>query len=842
MRKGVAITVCSLVLLAATITAAPAPTKQDVARQHISALVEALGTDVIPEQARQPLSLASGSQGEPCVDVELELPDTVWAEGPDGWREHAQGYFELTNCGDEAAEIALSFELTVVMGDIIDTVVVVGDLSVWLRAGETVSEEFVFPVPPFDASYTVCVTASNESATDSDCETMIVVGSGIPGMPVEIAGYLEPGSDCLYFVPEAGVPATRFALENYGDFVAGDHVLVQGLLVYDCETECTEATGCIIDNSIILYGGPPPGFPFAACGLLVQGENCVLFAPHNDFAYSLMALDNYGGFGVGDTVFVEGLLMLDCETDCIGAIGCLTENTIDTCSATPPEIPVEGCGVLVQGSTCVLFAPAQPNPGIDGDHLFALDNYGPFSVGDSVFVAGLLDTDCVTDCPDADACITENIIDVCQPGPPPEWPIEGCGILIQGTECVLLDLFSFPDSLGGLFVVENQGSFGVGDTVFVAGMLIPDCPNICMEGDGCIVANIIEPCEPDPPSDFPFAGCGVLSQGTGCVLFTPAHWNHPGGGWVERFVLDNYGAFVPGDSVFVEGLVSLDCDPGCPEAIGCIVENSIWPCDSTPPPPPPFPINGCGVLVAGDGCMMIDMAMDTTLELLELDFWADFQAGDTVFIDGLLDPACTPECVEATACVYVGLIDYCTTPPPPPPGDTIAYDGCGVLMMSPYDSCLLYVDAIGEYPGIYTLDDYGIFGPGDSVCVGGDLILGPGPACPDAMGHIYWNTIGAYGELTVAPKQLQLRNYPNPFNPITTIAFELPEASHVTVTVYNLLGQQVKTLLDAHLSAGSHQVEWNGLDETGRPVSSGVYFYRFSADDFSETRKMLLMK
>jgi len=81
------------------------------------------------------------------------------------------------------------------------------------------------------------------------------------------------------------------------------------------------------------------------------------------------------------------------------------------------------------------------------------------------------------------------------------------------------------------------------------------------------------------------------------------------------------------------------------------------------------------------------------------------------------------------------------------------------------------------------------------------------------------------------------QNYPNPFNPSTEISFDLPAASHVELTVFNVLGQRVKTLVDADMEAGTHTVTWDAS-----PYSSGVYFYRVSAKDFSMTKKMLLLK
>lgn len=86
-------------------------------------------------------------------------------------------------------------------------------------------------------------------------------------------------------------------------------------------------------------------------------------------------------------------------------------------------------------------------------------------------------------------------------------------------------------------------------------------------------------------------------------------------------------------------------------------------------------------------------------------------------------------------------------------------------------------------------------------------------------------------------------NYPNPFNPSTTITFQLPEAGHVTLQVYDLTGKVVNTLVSDYRPAGYHQVVWNGRDSKAAPVATGVYFYRIVAGQaYTETRKMVLMK
>lgn len=86
------------------------------------------------------------------------------------------------------------------------------------------------------------------------------------------------------------------------------------------------------------------------------------------------------------------------------------------------------------------------------------------------------------------------------------------------------------------------------------------------------------------------------------------------------------------------------------------------------------------------------------------------------------------------------------------------------------------------------------------------------------------------------------QNYPNPFNPSTEIAFALPQAGHVSLTVYNVLGQSVRTLVDGDLEAGSHQVTWDGSDSRGSVTASGIYFYRIQTRDFVATKKMTLLK
>lgn len=86
------------------------------------------------------------------------------------------------------------------------------------------------------------------------------------------------------------------------------------------------------------------------------------------------------------------------------------------------------------------------------------------------------------------------------------------------------------------------------------------------------------------------------------------------------------------------------------------------------------------------------------------------------------------------------------------------------------------------------------------------------------------------------------QNYPNPFNPETQINFSLARASQVDLSVYNVLGRKVTMLINDHMAAGEHSVEWDGTDYTGRTVASGMYLYRLTTDEYSSNRKMLLLK
>jgi hypothetical protein len=107
--------------------------------------------------------------------------------------------------------------------------------------------------------------------------------------------------------------------------------------------------------------------------------------------------------------------------------------------------------------------------------------------------------------------------------------------------------------------------------------------------------------------------------------------------------------------------------------------------------------------------------------------------------------------------------------------------------------------------------------------------------------------VNRYDYLSIAAEGVPLEfalheNYPNPFNPTTTLRFDLPEVSDITLTIYNMLGQKVRTFDYQNTSAGYHSVTWDATNDYGDPVGAGVYLYQLRADQFVKTRKMVLLK
>jgi len=118
---------------------------------------------------------------------------------------------------------------------------------------------------------------------------------------------------------------------------------------------------------------------------------------------------------------------------------------------------------------------------------------------------------------------------------------------------------------------------------------------------------------------------------------------------------------------------------------------------------------------------------------------------------------------------------------------------------------------------------YNVFQSNETAIVTIDVVLGANPN-------------------NVSYKTEMLGNYPNPFNPSTTIQFTLKNDDIVKFEIYNLLGQKIRTISDKSYNAGINKVMWHGLDDYNNNVSSGIYFYKMITNQYSSTGKMILMK
>ena len=103
------------------------------------------------------------------------------------------------------------------------------------------------------------------------------------------------------------------------------------------------------------------------------------------------------------------------------------------------------------------------------------------------------------------------------------------------------------------------------------------------------------------------------------------------------------------------------------------------------------------------------------------------------------------------------------------------------------------------------------------------------------------NSINKEKENMIPDQFVLFQNYPNPFNPVTTIKFGLPKKSEITLTIYNILGQEIKKFKGKY-KAGYHEVQWNGLNRQNEYIASGVYIYKFEADEFTKVKKCVFLK
>jgi len=161
-----------------------------------------------------------------------------------------------------------------------------------------------------------------------------------------------------------------------------------------------------------------------------------------------------------------------------------------------------------------------------------------------------------------------------------------------------------------------------------------------------------------------------------------------------------------------------------------------------------------------------------------------------------------------------------------------------------------FTNIIGDctISNIYGLTTAEMKNPANYIANGWDFenIWAIDPDINDGYPYLRHDTIAQYlddKDITIAPVTSQLLgNYPNPFNPVTTIRFAIAKDSNVSLDIYNIKGQLVRSLVNAFYKDGTHNVIWNGTDNKGEVVSSGVYFYRLNVGEYSAVKKMLLMK
>jgi len=296
------------------------------------------------------------------------------------------------------------------------------------------------------------------------------------------------------------------------------------------------------------------------------------------------------------------------------------------------------------------------------------------------------------------------------------------------------------------FTLTNYGGFGEGDTVYVEGYFVgPD--TVCVESVGLIDNYLIQPCD-TLPGIF-YEGCGILVESLDCLLFQP--FPNTIGGLNVLLVLDNFGTFGIGDTVYVTGDIEWNCHDSCWGADGCIYGNTIADCENEPEPPI---IAVCGLLLDLQGCLTFE-PFTYCDSLFLLTNYGNFGACDTVFVEGTIEPW-IDTCGPATALIDNSLIWLCRP------------------------DCTLVIPIVDVQ---------------------------------------------------------NVRHYPNPFNPSATIYFELTAPMKVSLTIYNILGQKVETLIDNQLLSGPQQVMWDGSR-----YASGIYLYQIRTEKEVITRKMSLSK
>ena len=159
-------------------------------------------------------------------------------------------------------------------------------------------------------------------------------------------------------------------------------------------------------------------------------------------------------------------------------------------------------------------------------------------------------------------------------------------------------------------------------------------------------------------------------------------------------------------------------------------------------------------------------------------------------------------------------------------GNTVLYSYAMDLSAYADSALTLFASGFRDPASNQNGEPFGLF----AVTAGGDIIeFSP----PTAIDEPIANKIDEF---------ILRQNYPNPFNPSTTISYQLAVESEVELTIYNTLGQRIRKLVQSHQPVGIYRVQWNGRDDGGKDVASGLYLYQLKTSDFVQGRKMLLLR
>ena len=159
------------------------------------------------------------------------------------------------------------------------------------------------------------------------------------------------------------------------------------------------------------------------------------------------------------------------------------------------------------------------------------------------------------------------------------------------------------------------------------------------------------------------------------------------------------------------------------------------------------------------------------------------------------------------------------------------------LTVSPYRGNVSAFDGYNDSIAV-KIGAYGVY---DNLSIEDELVVESGENIVSV--EIGVGVEVSLDESEITPIQFALhQNYPNPFNPETNIQFDIAENSRVQVSVFNLVGQKVASLINNQMDAGVYHVRWSGLNDKGEPLPSGMYFYEMKTDHYHSVKKLVLVK